>query len=153
MEAKKRPSTEKNIPNDYFRLKLGTINKNNPEVVYIEGKTFISPLNDDACNKNRVLSFRKALSLMLSERLGNHKLFENRYILDFQVANSGIQVNKKSFLSFQILLKQRRNNIMPMKKLKNESNDFITTLMYDFKNYLIKSDYAISRNKKAEIYA
>ena len=39
-----RLNSEKTIANDNFKIKIGTTNKVNPQVVYVEGKTFIKPL-------------------------------------------------------------------------------------------------------------
>lgn len=152
MEHKRRPSTEKNLPHSDFRLKLGTINKNNPEVIYIEGKTFISPLNDEMNFKNVLQSVRRNFNFTISETLKSCDIFENKFILDFQVANSGIRMSKKSFLSFQILFRQDRNNILPMKVLKNKSLNFIMKLMGELKYSLLKNNFSISKTKKESIY-
>ena len=45
-KKQKRTNVEKRLKNDFFNIKLGTVNKNNPEVIYFEVRTFISPLEN-----------------------------------------------------------------------------------------------------------
>lgn len=152
MEHKRRPSTEKNLPHGDFRLKLGTINKKNPEVIYIEGKTFIMPLDDDMNYRNIMQLIKRNFNFYISESLKKCNIFENKFILDFQVANSGIKMNKKSFLYFQVLFRQDRNKILPIKSVKTLSNDFINETVNYLKSLLINNNFYISKTKKESIY-
>ena len=38
-----RTNSEKNMEHNVFKLKIGTTNKINPEIIYFEGKAFIKP--------------------------------------------------------------------------------------------------------------
>ena len=51
------------------------------------------------------------------------KAEERKYILDFQVAQSGISTLKRSFLSFQFLLRQKNDkNILKLKDIKQKED-------------------------------
>ena len=41
-----RLNSEKTINHELFKIKIGTTNKINPKVIYVEGRTFIQPLNE-----------------------------------------------------------------------------------------------------------
>ena len=42
-----RLNTEKKIEHDSFEIKIGTTNKLNPVVIYVEGKAFITPSEEN----------------------------------------------------------------------------------------------------------
>lgn len=151
MDKKTRPSTEKNIPNNIFKMKFGTVNKKNPEVVYIEAKAFISPLDNES-NAVALQKIRRDFLFFINEALKNSNVYEPKCILDFQVANSGVQVGKKSFLTFQLLLRQNRNDIKQFKTLKNESMGFIDTISNTLLYLLNNNGFSVTKNKKESIY-
>ena len=152
METKKqRLSIEKKIKNDFFNIKIGSVNRLDPKVVYFEIRTFITPI-EESDNYSYIFSFlRKELSRAITTRLTNNEFFERKFILDFQVANSGIKVNKKSFLSFQLFLKQ--NNIVnDLKTIKKLSEPFIHGILNELKENIISNNFSITKTKKESIY-
>ena len=153
METKKqRLNVEKKIKNDFFNIKIGTVNRLNPQVVYFEVRTFVAPL-EEYDNYNYVFSFlRKELSNTLNNKLKNNDLFTNKFILDFQVANSGVKVNKKSFLTFQLFLRQKNDQLHDLKTIKKLSEPFITDLLETLKENIITSNFLIAKSKKETIY-
>jgi hypothetical protein len=153
MEAKKqRLNVEKKIKNDFFNVKIGTVNRLNPQVIYYEVRTFVAPL-EEYDNYSFVFAFlRKELSRTLTEKLKNNEYFTNKFILDFQVANSGVRVNKKSFLTFQLFLRQKEDSIVDLKSIKKLSEPFISELLEGLKENIIKSNFLIAKTKKESIY-
>jgi hypothetical protein len=152
MEKKTRPSTEKNIPNRNFKVKFGTVNKKNPEVVYVEAKTFIAPLSKEFNHNAALQKVRREFTFFINEMLKHSSIYETKSILDFQVAKSCLQVGKKSFLTFQLLLRQNRNDIKPFKNLKNETTEFITLITNALVVLLTNNEFSVTKNKKESIY-
>lgn len=153
METKKqRLNIEKKIKNDFFNIKIGTVNRLNPQVIYFEVRTFISPMEEYG-NYNYVFSsLRKELSRNLTEKLSNNKYFNKKFILDFQVANSGVKVNKKSYLTFQLFLKQNGNELKELKEIKKISEPFMTEILNELKQNIIDFNFSITKTKKENIY-
>ena len=114
-----RLNNEKKIDNEYFKLKIGTTNKINPIVIYVEGKAFICPTEEKDDYSKHISEIKHRFKRGISEGLYGTDVFDGKYIMDFQVASNGISVNKKSFLSFQFLLRQKR------KKLKRPLNPYL----------------------------
>ena len=56
-----RLNSEKKIENEYFKLKIGTTNKINPIVIYVEGKTFISPNEEKGDYSKDIAEIKHAL--------------------------------------------------------------------------------------------
>lgn len=153
MENKKqRLNIEKRIKNDFFNIKIGTINRINPQVIYFEIRTFISPM-EEYDNYNLIFSsLRKELSRNLTEKLSNNRYFNKKFILDFQVANSGIKVNKKSYLTFQLFLKQNGDELKELKEIKKISEPFMTEILDELKQNIVDFNFSITKTKKENIY-
>ena len=147
--SKQRLSTEKKSNSDFFRVKIGTMNKSNPQVLYIEGRTFISP-QEEYDYYSYMAQFRKNMNRYITETISDFNCFDNRYILDFQVANSGIKVGKKSFLSFQLFLRQKQDNIKSLKEMKNTLQDFVDNILFSLKENIIENGFNIYKTKKEE---
>jgi hypothetical protein len=151
-KKQKRTNVEKRLKNDFFNIKLGTVNKNNPEVIYFEVRTFISPLEENN-NYSQVFAFlKKEFSKKISDSLKLNDFFSEKYILDFQIANSGIRINKKSYLSFQLFLKQKSEIIKELKEIKKIAEPFLVNLLNEFKNDIIGNNFSITKTKKETIY-
>ena len=147
----RRLTTEKTVNNSDFRLKIGTVNKSNPQVIYVEGRTFISPLEEEDSYTYYIQSIRKNFSGIISKELSKTKLFEDKFILDFQVANSGIRKGKKSFLSFQFLLRQPHNEIKQFKEIKTLSTEIMDNIVNSLKSIIIDNGFALSKTKKENV--
>lgn len=142
-----RSNCEKKIENETFKLKLGTTNKNEPYVIYLEGRTFICPTEDDDYSK-QISEIKHMFKREISDMAHKSIFFEDGYILNFQVASSGIAVNKKSFLSFQIFLRQNKNNLLKVVDLKNVASENISSLIGKFSEILSSYGFGLSKTKK-----
>lgn len=143
-----RLNSEKKINSKNFQLKIGTTNKKEPIVIYIEGKTFISPqiLKDDYTKD--ISEIKHDFKISISNNLCQNKMFDKKFILDFQVAAKGILFNKKSFLSFQFLLKQNPQNILELKDLKQKAEPLIFNIINDLEKTILDHDFFISKTKR-----
>jgi hypothetical protein len=152
METKVRTirlNSEKKIEHNFFKLKIGTTNKINPNVIYIEGRTFIKPLYEKDNYNPDIINIKRRFNRFLQNYVNNSDIFSNKFILDFQVAQSGIAVNKRSFLSFQFLLKQKNdNNILKLKDIKNNTESEIKNILDELIKEIEKSDFEVSKTKK-----
>jgi hypothetical protein len=143
-----RLNSEKKIENENFKLKIGTTNKINPMVIYVEGKAFISPLEEKDDYSRDISEMKHALKRSISTNLYSADNFDNKYIVDFQVASSGVAVNKKSFLSFQFLLRQKRDNIMKLSDVKAISEGMINNIADALRDSIIEHNFVLSKTKK-----
>lgn len=141
-----RLNTEKKIECEKFKLKVGTTNKNKPIVIYFEGRTFICPMVEKDSYVKDFNEIKRKLKLTISDRLSKSERFDDKFILDFQVASNGVMVNKRSFLYFQFLLRQNpKNELLPFTKVKNDATDFIGDIIPSLEKII--SDYHFTLNK------
>jgi len=143
-----RLNSEKKIENDSFKLKIGTTNKINPMVIYVEGKAFICPTDDKDDYTRDVAEMKHVLKQSISSGLMGSDIFDNKYIVDFQVASNGIAVNKKSFLSFQFLMRQKRDNVMKLTEVKDKSENMINGIVDDLKECISEHNFELYKTKK-----
>ena len=143
-----RLNSEKKIDAENFKLKIGTINKTNPVVVYIEGRTFICPQEEKEDYSRDISEIKHNFSRAISKYVGESEQFDKKFIVDFQVATKGISLNKKSFLSFQFLLRQNKDNVLKLKELKPTAEKMILDIVDTLEENIVKHNFAISKTKK-----
>jgi hypothetical protein len=148
MENQLRLNSESTIDNDIFNLKIGTTNRLTPQVVYLEGRTFISPLESQESYRKEISSIELGFRRLLNERLGKNSFFSPKYIMDFQVANSGLKPGKMSFLSFELLVKQCGKDLYKLKEVKEGNIGFIQETMADFSDIIKSNGFVMSKTKK-----
>ena len=146
--AEVRLNSEKKLETKDFRLKIGTTNKNNPQVIYVEGRTFVSPLDNKEDYSRDILDFQHTLKSAISNGLANNRHFEKKFIVDFQLASKGICYNKKSFLSFQFLLKQNPENVMKFKDAKEKAMPLVDNVITKLGNSIEEHDFKITKTKR-----
>ena len=143
-----RLNSEKKIENDSFKLKIGTTNKINPMVIYVEGKAFISPEDDKEDYAKDIAEIKHVFKQSISDGLCTTDVFDNKYIIDFQVASSGLAINKKSFLSFQFLVRQKRDNVMKLTDVKAKTERMILNIVDSLKNAILEHNFSLTKTKK-----
>ena len=143
-----RLNSEKKIENDDFKIKIGTTNKINPIIIYIEGRAFITPTEDKDDYGRDISEIKHVLKQSISDHIHSAAGFDNKYIVDFQVASNGIQVNKKSFLSFQFLLRQNKDKVLKLIEVKNNSSNMVLDIVNDLKEAIVERGFLLTKTKK-----
>lgn len=140
-------NSEKKLQNPLYRLTLGTTNNINPIVVYIDGKTCISPKEEMDDYNVVIRAMRHDFSQTIREVLKTSNMFVDKYILDFNVAASGIAVGKKTYLSFQLLLKQK-GEVLSLVDLKDIIPDTLQEMLDGLSNSIINHSFSMAKTKK-----
>lgn len=146
--AETRLNSEKKIDAENFKLKIGTTNKIDPIVVYVEGRTFISPIEEKEDYSKDLSKIRHEFSRAISRGISKSPLFDRKFILDFQVASKGVSLNKKSFLSFQFLLRQNKENVLKLKDLKANCEEMIKAIVSSLEENIIEHNFVLTKTKK-----
>lgn len=130
----------------HISLKYGTVNRNNPQVVYISGKCWVSPL--------RVMNYGDIISNIEKEMRRNIKTFfideinfDNKYILDFDINVDNINPNEKKFLSFDFYLRQNEKNKKQLGDLKDMLNRKVSTIANNLVYMFKENDFSIEKRK------
>lgn len=87
---------------------VGVSDRNTPLSAYIEGRAYVTPLQQKDSYASELYSIEHKFSCDISKSILKDGLYDKRFILDFQLAGSGIRKGKKSYVTFQTVL--RRNS-------------------------------------------
>ena len=130
----------------HISLKYGTVNRNNPQVVYVSGKCWVSPL--------RAMNYVDVISNIEKEMRRNIKTFfideinfDNKYILDFDINVDNINPNEKKFLSFDFYLRQNEKNKKQLGDLKDMLNRKVSTIANNLVYMFKENDFSIEKRK------
>ena len=127
-------------------LKYGSVNKNDPQVIYVSGKMWICPTYDGDFNEpiNLVYSkFKKELSRILR----NSTVFESRHILDFDLNSENLVRDKKKFFSITFFIKQKSEKLINLNNIKNIVSSDFSYLFSELENDLIENEFEVSKTK------
>ena len=97
------------LENPYFKLKIGTINKKKPTTFYVEGGTFITPvdeIDEDLSFKDKMNNVYKAMSQGIMRLTAETKNVQKSFIANIDVADERMKVGKKTYFTFQYYLHQ-----------------------------------------------
>lgn len=144
----KKIATKLAIPNDNFKLKIGTLNKKNPISFYIEGNTYITPLKEEKAYTKQLELIRRSFKRNVSDIIRNSPLVDSFYILNFEVASERIRCNKKTYLNFECYFRQKSPTPKTMDMIKNEDFDLIQNITTQLSLELSKNNFTLTKNKK-----
>ena len=131
----------------HIKLKYGTVNRNNPQVIYVSGKCWVSPLHKmdyTSVFNDAEKNMRKNIKTFLIDGVN----FEDKYILDFDINIDNISPNEKKFLSFDFYLKQNEKNKKELSAFKDVFNSKISTIANNLVYVLKENDFTVNKTKK-----
>lgn len=115
------------INDNHIKLKIGTIDKKYPDVIYLEGGFYIKPIVQKEDYKDDIKKIKDTFDDLVKNSVSNDNNFKNEYMFFVDVADEWIKTDKKSFLSFQLYLK-------PSIELLNTEGNFNNVVNYLQKN-------------------
>lgn len=142
-----RLNSEKKINCDNFKLKIGTINKKNPKVIYIDGSTFIIPLFESNNYDNDIFQLKKIFLSEIKKYFVKTNLFSNKFIFNLDIKSNGLKKDKKSFLAFQCHLLQE-NKINTLSTVKKNTEITLNNFIKSIENDIIGHNFMINKYKK-----
>lgn len=125
-------------------LKYGTMNRENPKVVYINGRTWITPMYEGNYNDAMSYILNKYKKEFKSRLLATGK-FERGMIFEFDINPCAMKYGHKKFLSFDIFAKQV--DCVNLKDLNNELSECIGNVSDNFVECLENNDFSVSKLK------
>ncbi len=122
---------EKNICNRY-NVVFGTVDNKNPKALYINISAWGEPTSDNDINYDRVIkNLHKKVKQTLYQYLTyfNNNFNNEKTIVDFDMRESGITYNKRSFMSCEITLYQTNEIFINEPSLINEIENIIVEII------------------------
>ena len=133
---------------NHIAVKYGSVNKDNPQVIYVSGKCWITPLQE-MDYLPIFAKIEKNMRYNIKTFLIDDVNFDKRYILDFDVSIDNLVPREKKFLSFDFYLRQNEKNKKELSTLK----DILTTKVSTITNNLVymfkENNFIIDKNKNS----
>lgn len=130
----------------HISLKYGTVNRNNPQVVYVSGKCWVSPLKE--MNYSDVIDeIEKEMKKNIKTFFIDDVNFINKFILDFDINTDNLIPKEKKFLSFDFYLRQNEKNKKQLTDLKDLLNGKVSTIANNLVYMFKENDFSIEKRK------
>ena len=133
---------EMNIETSYqYNIKSGTVDNKNPRSVYIQISAWGKPKDSEIEYYDSILRRKsKRVKKKLFEVLDNNNFYKDKSIVDFNMASSGVNYGKRSFMSVEVTLFKKEpllpinsDKMIPM--VKNISEKLITDVFEKDENF------------------
>lgn len=137
------------LENSYFKLKIGTINKKNPTTFYVEGGTFITPVDKDDTMpyKDKMALVYKEMTQGINEvRIMNKGGVRSDFIANIDVADERMKVGKKTYFTFQYFLKQGEET-RPFNEIAENAPLYTDKVLERLEYSLKENGFALSKTK------
>ena len=138
--------SEISLDNPYFKLKIGTINKKFPSTFYVEGGTFITPVDDDVPYKERMNNVYRSMSLGITRIVSEIKNIKKTFIANIDVADERMKVGKKTYFTFQYYLHQDGEPV-PFNEITENGEKYTKIVLEKLEYSLKENGFAISKTK------
>ena len=124
-----------------YNIKSGTVDNKNPKSVYIQISAWGKPKDSSIEDYDSILKRKsKRVKKKLFEVLDGNNFYKDKSIVDFNMASSGINYGKKSFMSVEMTLFKKEpllpinsDKMIPM--VKNISEKIITDVFEKDENF------------------
>ena len=131
---------------NHISLKYGTVNRLNPQVIYVSGKCWVTPksnLNYEEVMDKIEKRMRNNIKTFLIDEIN----FEKRFILDFDINTEGLLPNEKKFLSFDFYLRQNEKNKKLLPSLKEMLSRKVSTIANNLVYAFGENDFLVEKKK------
>jgi hypothetical protein len=147
----KKIKSESKFPDESFKIKIGTMDKKNPEVIYIELGSYISPTEEKKTYKQNVLNIERETKALVGNVIENSGLCKSDFIFVSDIADERIAVNKKSYFELQLFVKPLDSVRTSGKfyELTEKFNDeCVSKIIPQVKQYITENGFEYYKSRK-----
>lgn len=127
-------------------LKYGTTNKYAPNVIYITGRMWLCPKYDGFYD-DIISHIYKQFKKSIRHELDNCELFDDKFILDFDINAKNLVKDKKKFFEIQLFIKQNPYSLVDIKNLMGSITTKFGSIFKKLENNLAANDFVVSKTK------
>ena len=131
---------------NHIVVKYGSVNKDNPQVVYVSGRCWVAP-NSKMDYESVIYNIEKEMRKNIKLFLMNGVNFDKKFILDFDINTDNLTVGSKKFLSFDFYLRQNEANKRQLKDLKTVLSSKISTVVNNLVYLFKENNFTIEKRK------
>lgn len=143
----KRISTERRMNDDRFTLKIGSVNKKNPEAIYLEGGVYLKPLTIEPTYKGLVKNLCKNIKRSVYSDVFFEPALTNDNIMEVEIAGDRVQADRKTLLTFQCFIKQKEP-FLTVEELHKKPAPYINKILDTIEREITESGFSMSKTKR-----
>ena len=147
----KRLNIERGIGNTAFKTRIGSVNRLNPESIYVTGKAYITPNFQKEDYTEDIEEIDCDLKAIL-RRYANSSDFVNKlFISNLEIPQNGLKYGKNTYMCFQLFFSQKRNGELcrSIDKIRSRMSPLVDGVMSEFEKMLNERGFLI-REKRNE---
>ena len=129
-----------------YKTKIGTVNNKESKSIYINLSAWgeLDELDENLNYEYFLSNLRKKIKQKLNNNLDQDLYYNNKYIVDLDMRTSGLSVEKKSFMSCEITLFQKRHYPLNNPKIIDSTKSII----YDVVNNCLETNNVFTFHKR-----
>lgn len=117
--------SEKKIDSNFFKIKLGTLDKKNPTTLYIDAGTYIKPSTHKDNYKSDIINIEKSLKLQTKQIFKTIPGIKDDFILVTDISVSRISPERNTHFTVQVYFKPDTDEFETKKTFKELCKDYI----------------------------
>ena len=124
-----------------YTVRFGTVDNKNPKTIYIQISSWGKPLEEREGDYDRILKNKsKRVKQKIYNTISESDFDKRRIIVDFNMASSGINYEKRSFMCVEATLFQK--NLLPI------NSDELQPILKEISDKLIKDVFDVDEHFK-----
>lgn len=113
-----------------FNVITGTVDNKRPKSLYINISSWVKPnIKGDFNYKKIIKNLNKKVKNKIYSNLNDNLFVSNKNIIDFDIRESGVSFNKKSYMSCEITLFQVNSFKIQEKLIQEKLNELVNILI------------------------
>lgn len=147
----KKIKSESKFPDDSFKIKIGTMDKKNPEVIYFEFGSYISPKEERDSYKPCISNIERATKSMIGRVIQNSGMCKSDFIFVSDIADGRIAMNKKSYFEMQVFVKPTddiKSSIKFVDLTKKFNDECVSKMIPSIKQYIEENGFEYYKSRK-----
>lgn len=147
----KKIKSESKFQDESFKIKIGTMDKKNPEVIYIELGSYIPPIEEKKSYKPNISNIERETKSVVSAILQESGLCKSDFIFVSDIADERIAKDKKSYLEMQLFVKPL-DSVRESGKFSELSEKFneecVSKIVPCVKQYITENGFEYYKSRK-----
>lgn len=129
-----------------LKVAIGTVDNKNPKSVYFTISGWALPkINKDIKYQSIINIVEKELKQILHNNLNSGLFSTNKFIIDFDMRESGIRYGRKSYMNCDVTIYQKLNLKIQDKSIQESLNNLINIIITDV--FMKSKDFEFTKNK------
>lgn len=130
-----------------FNIKIGTVNKDYPQVIYMINEGWVTPNGDKRKFQIDLELVEEKFRNSLRDIINNNNLFDKKFICSFDVKSSRMKIDKPSALNVEVYFKQNDSNIKTLPAIKDNLINLSLKITGELDERLKELGYLIKKQK------